>query len=139
MICPNCKREVPDSAKACGYCGSWLSDETAATVQVPKDTGATIAIPEEKGRSPWLRIGVGLVAVVLVVVLSGLAFLSLRDGGEIDNEATIAAAVDATGKAEAIGARTPETPTRAPIPPSAEMDSPPAIGLWHNRYAPGAA
>jgi phosphate transport system substrate-binding protein len=128
LICPNCKRQVPDTARACGYCGHWLSDETAATVQVPADTGATVAPPKEKGRSPWLWIGAGLAVLALVAAVGILAFLALRDGEEMDTEATIAAAVAAPGEAEAMGAGAPERP--APTPAEAERpadERPPAI------------
>ena len=136
MICPNCKREVPDSAKACGYCGTWLAEDRDATDQVAEETAATITLPEEKGRSPWLWIGVGLVALIVVVAIGGLAFFALRDGEEVDTEATIAAAVAATAEAEATGAGAPETPTSAPAPTPAPTpteaeptpgDVPPAI------------
>jgi hypothetical protein len=81
MICPNCKRDVPDTAKACGYCGHWLAAEDARpTVEAPDESGATVALPEEKGRSPWLWIGVGLGVVALVVALGVVAFLVGREG-----------------------------------------------------------
>jgi hypothetical protein len=81
MICPNCKRDVPDTAKACGYCGHWLAaDETGPTVEVHEEAEATVALPEEKGRPPWLWIGVGLAVVALVVAVGALAFLAGREG-----------------------------------------------------------
>jgi hypothetical protein len=55
MVCPNCKRDVPDTARACGYCGHWLAeDEAGPTVEVPQEEGATVALPQESGRQPWL-------------------------------------------------------------------------------------
>jgi hypothetical protein len=98
VICPNCKREVPDTAKACGYCGHWLADEGETTVQVPEDMGATIALAETKERSPWLWIGAGLVVVALVVAAGVLAYLVGRGRGGIDTEAAPAA----TSQAESV-------------------------------------
>jgi hypothetical protein len=118
MICPNCEREVPDTAKACGYCGQWLAaDEAGPTVEVPDDTGATVALPQEKGRSPWLWIGVGLVGVILIAAIAVLALLP-GIGGEAEARPTVAVA--ATQPAEATPA--PDTPAPVAADTSAPAD-----------------
>jgi hypothetical protein len=120
MICPNCKREVPDTAKACGYCGHWLAAEDAGpTVEVPDETGATVALPEKKGRPPWLWIGVGLAAVILIAAIAALALL-LGRGGEVEARPTVAVA--ATQPAGAAGA--PDTPAPVAADTSAPADIP---------------
>ncbi len=100
MICPNCKREVPDTAKACGYCGHRLSVDEEITVQVPEETAATVGLAEEKGRSPWLGIGIVIAGLILIVAVGVMAFLVGRGSGGADAEATVAAALAATWSAE---------------------------------------
>jgi len=126
MICPNCNQEVPDTAKACGYCGHWLAGETEATVKVPEETGATVAPAEEKGRPPWLWIGVGLAAVILLVIVGGLAFLAGRGTGDVADTQTQTAQAEAALPAETA------TPSPQPIdtagatkPPAPELTAPP--------------
>jgi hypothetical protein len=126
MLCPNCKREVPDTAKACGYCGQWLAAEDAApTVEVPGDTGATVALPAEKGRSPWLWIGVGLVGVILIAAIAALALLP-GEGGEAEARPTVAVA--ATQPAGA--AATPYTPAPVAVDTSADTAAPADIPAY---------
>jgi hypothetical protein len=119
MICSNCKREVPDTAKACGYCGHWLAAEDAGpTVEVPHETGATVALPEEKGRSPWLWIGLGLVGVILIAAIAALVLLPR---GASEAEAPPTAAGAATQPAGAAGA--PDSPAPVAVDASAAADT----------------
>jgi hypothetical protein len=134
MICPNCKREVPDTAKACGYCGHWLAGETEATVQATDETGPTVALAEKKGQPPWLWIGVGLAVVILLVIVGGIAFLAGKGKGGVGTEANMAATQTAQASAAlAIEAATPgpqptdtaaATNTPAPVP-----TNPPLTGI----------
>lgn len=100
MICPNCKQDVPDTAKACGYCGHWLADEGEATVQVPEEPATTVAPPEKRGRPVWPWIGIAIAGLILIVAVGALAFLVGRGSGGADAEATVAAALAATRRTE---------------------------------------
>lgn len=77
MICPNCQREVPDTARACGHCGHWL-----ATGQRP-----SISSTQPQRKSSWLWIGLGVLALIVV---GGFAYL-LGRSGNTPPEATVAA------------------------------------------------
>jgi len=122
MICPNCNREVPDIAKACGYCGHWLAaDDVGPTIEVADESGATVALPEEKGRSPWLWIGVGLVVVILIAAIAALVLL-LGGGGQAETPSQAAATATPTAGADAAPA------TLAPV--AAAPEAPAAIPLY---------
>jgi len=110
MICPNCKREVPDTAKACGYCGHWLADEGETTVQVAEEPATRVTRPQEKGRSPLLWIGVGLAGLVLVVTVGILAYLAGRGSDQATPEVPTATPPQAEG-----GTRALEEGTLAPV------------------------
>ena len=112
MICPNCQREVPDTAKACGYCGQWLVDEVDEPTVKLEEESTTVGPAETRGGPPWLWIGIG-VGVLALVLVGLLAFLAGRGGGTVDTEATVAAAVAATQQAGAAGADAAE-----PDPPA---------------------
>ncbi len=109
MICPNCQKEVPDTAKACGYCGQWLAGET-------KPAAAPAQNPTPKSL-PWLSIGLGLVALVLAGVI---VYLLGRDGGQVNAEATVLPAETSAGLTAAVVALEPtatpkpHTPTSRP-------------------------
>lgn len=129
MICPNCKREVPDTAKACGYCGHWLADEGETTVQVPEEPATTVARPQEKGRSPVLWIGVGLVALILIaIVVIGALALRPGRGSEADVAARLAVALAGTQTAQARAALPAEAATPEPPPPPTQAFTPEQTG-----------
>ena len=119
MICPNCQREVPDTAKACGYCGQWLVDEVDEPTVKLEEESTTVGPAETRGGPPWLWIGIG-VGVLALVLVGLLAFLAGRGGGTVDTEATVAAAVAATQQAGAAGAGAAE-----PDPPAELREAPP--------------
>jgi hypothetical protein len=88
MICPNCHKEIPDSAKVCGYCGTKLQNPAqpavalpAAPITPPKTKGARAAQPrlqqvqvrprKEKHKLPgwaWAIIGPTLLAVIVIAL-----------------------------------------------------------------------
>ena len=62
MICPSCKRELPQDSKYCQFCGCML---TSLTVSSRNNAGATTRAPKNKKHSAW----VALLSVVLSIVL----------------------------------------------------------------------
>ena len=130
MICPNCQREVPDTAKACGYCGQWLVDEVDEPTVKLEEESTTVGPAETGGGPPWLWIGIGVGVLALVLLVGLLAFLAGRGGGTGDTEATVAAAVAATQQAVAADAGAAETdplepPAVPPEPPAELREAPP--------------
>jgi hypothetical protein len=58
MICPNCHKEIPDSAKVCGYCGQRLQPAAPAS-QPPLPARGVIPIPAAKARPKPVRPAAG--------------------------------------------------------------------------------
>ena len=116
MKCPNCKKEVPDSAKVCGYCGKKLEKygeplcpycgkELTAKAKVcgycgtplkKKKTATVKSAPAKKPQTKktpaketevktrklpnWaIPVGLGVAALVLVVVLFAMKSLSQQE------------------------------------------------------------
>ena len=125
MICPNCQREVPDTAKACGYCGQWLVDEVDEPTVKLEEESTTVGPAETGGGPPWLWIGIGVGVLALVLLVGLLAFTAGRGGGAVDTEATVAAAVAATQQAVAADAGGAET--EPPEPPAKLREAPPPV------------
>lgn len=109
MICPNCQKEIPDTARACGYCGHWLGGE--------KPTPPTLEPgPATRRNLPWLWIGLG---VGVITVIGVITFLFAGSSGRVGTETTIATAVAATETARAVAVlpgETPVPPTNTPAP-----------------------
>ncbi len=109
MICPNCQKNIPDTAKACGYCGAWL-DEKAVPPPIAREAVQPAGLP-------WLWLGLGAVVLVVVVtLLTSTIILSAQNREkQSETEATLAA-VAATATDQA---RTALAPTATNPPPSA--------------------
>lgn len=108
MICPNCQKEVPDTARACGYCGYWLAGEKFAPSHPEVDSA--VLVSETGPNPPWIWIGLGAMVVVtivgLIIFMIGQGHQPTRlptasSGATVDVEATIAAAIAATEQAKA--------------------------------------
>lgn len=48
MICPNCKKEIPDGTKFCTYCGAKLEDASAQPAPQPQPAQAPAAQPAQQ-------------------------------------------------------------------------------------------
>ncbi len=134
MICPNCHREVPDTAKACGYCGHWLAPVNGkeSTIEMPGDKPTveapgdepTVLADKPKSSPPWLWIGPG-VAVLVVVVAVAAGAITLFAG--VDTKATVATAIAATEQAKAGAVQPAEEPTKSPPPTRTPRPTPPPL------------
>ncbi len=77
MQCPNCQREVPDTAKVCGYCGTRLQSAapTFETLQVTAEEPALGEITTESSArsnaktTPWWVWTLPVAAVGLLMVI----------------------------------------------------------------------
>lgn len=99
MICPNCQKEIPDAARACGYCGHWLAGEQKLPDKVSQEEAVKKAVP-------WLWIGLGVVALILV---GGTAYMLGGGGGNVNTEATVAAALTASKQEEGSAVQSTKT------------------------------
>lgn len=74
MNCPNCGKQIPDTAQFCGYCGLVIN-------QVQKRTIKKLEIPtRKKGLPTWLKwvIGISSVFLVIFLVIVGLNVISSK-------------------------------------------------------------
>ncbi len=119
MICPNCQKEIPNTAKACGHCGYWLSGDRPAGFD-----------RKLKSDPPWLLIGVG--GTIIVFLVGVIAFMA-GGGGRVNAEATVAAALTGVKQTEAAErAATPgvvetEPPAQEPTAAPTEAPSSPTV------------
>lgn len=108
MICPECQREIPDTAKACGH---WVAGEPRP---VPAPVTETTLPSLKSDRQPhntrpsWFWVGIG--GVTLLIVIGGLiavvAFLLGRDQAS------------SSGAGPAVASVTSGPPTATPTPTS---------------------
>lgn len=107
MICPNCQQEVPDTARACGYCGHWLVAEQSPS--------------RRRHISRWL--GLGLAVLALVIIAGIIAYLLGNSGysERVNIASTVAAAITPTQQEEAAA-----KPKEQEIEPTATVVAPAA-------------
>ena len=83
MLCPNCKKEIPDDCKFCGNCGKTLiaenvSNESAPTEPVPAPTPT--AAEETKGGGCLKPL------IILIALIVALVFLINACSGDDDDD-----------------------------------------------------
>lgn len=113
MICPNCQKEVPDTARACGYCGHWLA---SANQEIPIVEGAKDDLTTRKNAKndlPWFWISVG--GMVLVIIVGTLGYSIDGSSGSTNAEGTlVAVAATATEQTRAVTTTLITEPTIIP-------------------------
>ncbi|MGN0398987.1 MAG: S8 family serine peptidase [Blautia sp.] len=76
MKCPHCKKEIPDQAKFCGFCGNKISEEKQFEKENPDPHGLKSDQKEnrQKKRKGWkILIGVILSVILIGIVLFAIA------------------------------------------------------------------
>lgn len=81
MLCENCNKEIKDTAKFCGYCGSKIITEVQSVKEVVNKPAQSI--PEPGARKPLLKPSIIISVIVgLLVITSIVVFFSLQPSKE---------------------------------------------------------
>ena len=86
MKCPHCKKEIPDQAKFCGFCGNKISEENPFGKENADKNGNKHK--KKKKKRKWLKTFFGVILSVLLigVVLFAIAVKRQMDSNEKEKE-----------------------------------------------------
>ena len=86
MKCPHCKKEIPDQAKFCGFCGNKISEENTFGKENADKNGNKHK--KKKKKRKWLKTFFGVILSVLLigVVLFAIAVKRQMDSNEKEKE-----------------------------------------------------
>lgn len=68
MICPNCKKEIPDGTKFCTYCGAKLEDASAQPAPQPQPAAQQPA-PQKNNKKLNTVLIIVIVALLVIVAV----------------------------------------------------------------------
>lgn len=78
--CPECGKEISDTAKNCIHCGYVLKEEN----NVPQPQ--TVVIAPEKGKSAKNSLNKGVTIILVVMSISLVAYILINVFGEVNDE-----------------------------------------------------
>ena len=78
--CPECNKEISDTAKNCIHCGYVLKEES----NVPQSR--TVVIAPEKGKSAKNSLNKGVTILLVVMSISLVAYILINIFGEVKDE-----------------------------------------------------
>ena len=76
MKCPYCKKEIPDQAKFCGFCGEKIGDSVNYTKSEPQMT--------KRRKKSWLILLVLVIVACLFLVLLNHYLNRIEKVGDVD-------------------------------------------------------
>jgi len=81
MICTNCGKKVPDTAKVCGYCGHRLkNDNYAIPAPFPAQVASTPVLVKPKVPG-WMWAVIAVLALLVVMALGSTILLAKKRAG----------------------------------------------------------